>query len=385
MSVCPICNSALVEPFIEFKSIPVTQNMLYKTKDESIRAMCKDIRLAYCKICGFVFSLDFTQSDIEYSEDYNNDQRMSKLFTQYYNSQIAWLKNNYININDTIAEIGCGKGYYINRLAQVIGGKGNKYGFDTTYDGKINSLEGVRFYKNYFSEEFNNLNIDFAICRHVIEHIQKPVDFLKLIRGSIKENALLFIETPDFNWIIENTIFFDLNSEHCSYFTENSLSRVLQLANFKIIETMSGFDGQYMWFVAQASENADIKWDSKIYSVDKYKKFQHESEIARDKYINLFKKHKKNKKTTAIWGAGAKGNVLLNLIDKEHTLINYVIDIHNEKKYKYVGGTGHQVIPPSDIEKNDISDILVLNPNYYNEICGEVSQIMDITKLNIFM
>jgi hypothetical protein len=70
----------------------------------------------------------------------------------------------------------------------------------------------------------------------------------------------------------------------------------------------------------------------------------------------------------AIWGAGAKGSTFLNLIDKQGTKVNCVIDINPKKQNRYIGGTGHPVISPSELIKKGIKNIIVMNVNYLDEI-----------------
>ena len=38
----------------------------------------------------------------------------------------------------------------------------------------------------------------------------------------------------------------------------------------------------------------------------------------------------------AIWGAGAKGFTFLNILDKNASLIKYVVDINPKKQNKYI-------------------------------------------------
>ena len=72
----------------------------------------------------------------------------------------------------------------------------------------------------------------------------------------------------------------------------------------------------------------------------------------------------------SLWGAGAKGVTFANLIDKDKTLIHCVVESNPKKQGKFLAGTGHPIISPKDLQKNKIRSVVVLNPNYTNEIRG---------------
>jgi hypothetical protein len=70
----------------------------------------------------------------------------------------------------------------------------------------------------------------------------------------------------------------------------------------------------------------------------------------------------------ALWGAGAKGVTLANLIDAEGQRIDSVIDVNPAKQGGYLPGTGHPIVPPAHVLVRDIAAVVVMNPNYFGEI-----------------
>ena len=71
-----------------------------------------------------------------------------------------------------------------------------------------------------------------------------------------------------------------------------------------------------------------------------------------------------------IWGAAAKGITFLNCLKKDvQQRIAFVIDINEAKQGKYCAGVGHKIMPPSILKhRDDIHDIIIMNPNYLHEI-----------------
>jgi hypothetical protein len=79
----------------------------------------------------------------------------------------------------------------------------------------------------------------------------------------------------------------------------------------------------------------------------------------------------------ALWGAGAKGTTLVNLIDPENRRIRFLIDLNPAKQGKFVPGTGHQIVSPEYLkeQKGGIAGIVNMNPNYLEENRTILSQL----------
>jgi SAM-dependent methyltransferase len=365
---CPLCNQLLTDnSFYNILDQPTNQNITYNSIYSALNCKKSDINLVVCDNCGLVFNSEFSDKNLDYSENYDNCNIYSKYYVDYLDNQINYLiKKNYYNNNSLIVEVGCGKGNYLDILADKLN-QCSFFGFDTSYEGSLNVKEkNIYFYKKYYPNKDIKLSPNIVICRHVIEHISSPILFLKSIRDSLNIGSYLFLETPDFNWIINNNSLFDIFYEHCNYWTIPSLSNALAYASFKIIEYKTGYNGQYLWIIAQAVEknnnieinhNLDIILDFKNKFYYLYNKF---SNII----INLYKLNKK----IALWGAGAKGSSFVSLFDPSKQYINCLIDINPNKQNKYIGKTGHKIISPNDIKLNNINYIINLNSNYANEI-----------------
>lgn len=180
------------------------------------------------------------------------------------------------------------------------------------------------------------------ICsRHTIEHIPDPLQFLRGINESIEGNPLIFFETPSLEWILENGAFYDFFYEHCNYFSRQSLEILFYRANFSVLEIKKSFNDQYFQIFA------------KVRNVDKAPN------------INALKIELLPYKNIAIWGAGAKGVTLANELQNAIC----VIDINPNKQNCFIPKCALEILSPdSAIKKHNIDLILVMNPNYEDEI-----------------
>ena len=365
---CPVCQSTKNNLFLERAHVPVHQNLLCSSKESALNVSRGTLSLLLCMDCGFVFNQLFNADLLSYGERYDNTQTCSPMFLNYIESSINYLVHGQKITNKTIIEVGCGNGSFLKVLCESGNNKG--IGFDPSYSGPDSLLDGnVSFNRNYFDSRFASICADVIICRHVIEHVPDPVVFLKNIKQTLKnsQDATIYFETPCLEWILNNNVFWDFFYEHCSYFTQHSLSNTFKIAGFKIVDTSNIFNGQYLWTEAKISSNyihKNINTQESIYLLtEKYCKNE-------QKLIQHWHKHLKQLSSSekiAVWGAGAKGVTFLNLVDPNNELIDCIVDLNPNKQGKYIPGTAHSIISFKELPKRGIHTAIVINPNYNHE------------------
>lgn len=383
---CPVCESIKLVNILQRDNMPVYQNLLINSYDRARDIVKGDLSVYQCEDCGFVFNQAFDSNKVVYGSDYENTQSYSPYFTQYLDELINELVLNKGVQNVNIVEVGCGKGHFLKKIAMI--GNNSGYGFDPSYIGPDIELDGkVRFEKRLYNEECTEIQADVVICRHVIEHIQSPLIILKAIRAALAHSphASVYFETPCVDWILNNKIMFDFFYEHCSYFNKSSLEKAFILSGFEVISIDHIFNGQYMWLEAKPLQSTE-KLAARKYSNEDISSStlfaQYEME-----WLDVIRKqlhgysHKGN---IAIWGAGAKGVTFLNMIDIDRKYISCVIDINPNKVGKFIPGTGHEIVGINELDISEISTIIVMNPNYFEEIklLVEKKQ-LNITCINI--
>jgi 2-polyprenyl-3-methyl-5-hydroxy-6-metoxy-1,4-benzoquinol methylase len=371
--VCPLCTSPFPQIFLEKKGVPVHQNMLCANAEEARQFARGDLRLAFCKTCGFVFNAAFDPNRLRYSSVYDNTQSCSPYFKHYLVELAESLIKKYDLRDKMVIEVGCGKGEFLQLLCKE--GRNRGIGFDPSYVGPDTAERGaVRFIRAFYDFHQNQHAPDFVCCRHVIEHVQSPMDMLRAIRLALGDrmNSHVFFETPTLSWILDTVTFWDFFYEHCSYFTPQSLTWAFQKAGFDVLESHSIFDGQYISLEAKPASDSKTPesatpcsvhaLSSKIQSFQARLKERMESCEAK---INSFNRAG----GCVIWGAAAKGTTLVNAIDPGNDRIRFLIDINPAKQGKFVAGTGHRIVPPGHLREQvgNIAGIINMNPNYLEE------------------
>jgi SAM-dependent methyltransferase len=369
---CPICGSSRVTAFLDRKEVPVHQNLLMNDRQSALKINRGRLSLACCEACGFVFNLAYQSSRLHYSQEYDNTQTCSPLFDDYLSDLAEYLVVERGIQEARIVEVGCGKGHFLRRLIEFNGARNVGLGFDPSYVGPEIDLNGrLTFIKSFYGAECSSIPADVVVCRHVIEHVPDPLALLKAVKEALRNSprAKVFFETPCVEWILRNRVIWDFFYEHCSYFTADSLATAFEISGFYVERVQRAFGGQYLWLEAgiSAKERGASRNPGCIPQLSQ--------EFARSEIMirERFEKEISDLSARgglALWGAGAKGVTLANLIDPKCALIKCIIDLNPKKQGKYVPGTGHPIISYKDLPDFGVENIVLMNPNYRQEIVG---------------
>ena len=80
---CPNCKHADIEDFYTVKNAPVHSLVTIKDYEEAISVPRKDITLAFCNHCGFIFNSSFDTSLDYYTKGYEDQQGFSPTFVKF--------------------------------------------------------------------------------------------------------------------------------------------------------------------------------------------------------------------------------------------------------------------------------------------------------------
>jgi len=341
---CPLTGSEDCTVLYEQQPVPVFQNKVFTTKEAALKMQLAPVTLVHSNATGFVFNGSFGSIEMNYDTEYQNEQSNSGYFQQHLNHVLDLLDKKGL-LRGKIIEIGCGKGYFLKMLQER---NSNVTGFDPAYEGNDPSIV-----KDYYSEKYSDIEADLIVLRHTLEHIPTPLQFIQQIARSNKGRGKIYIEVPTFDWIVKNEAVEDIFYEHCNYFTKETLQLLFEKSDCDHV-----FNRQYL---ALTADLKDVK------QVIEKKKVAPPKTIFGSK-IKEYKDLVAGQSNLAVWGAGAKGSTFVNLVDPNCEKIQCVVDINIKKQNCYVGGTGHLIIPPSEINARKINSILVMNPNYLPEI-----------------
>jgi len=183
----------------EASDFPIFQNRMYDTEDEARACPRGQIAIVEDLTSGLVRNAAFDPDLMVYDAAYQNEQANSAPFRTH----LDWVADLVFDTMDTdsLIEVGCGKGTFLD----ILSARGATItGFDPTYEGDDRRIEKVLFGPDL------GMNAKGLILRHVLEHIENPVDFLMQLAEANGGQGLIYIEVPCFDWICRNNAWFDI-------------------------------------------------------------------------------------------------------------------------------------------------------------------------------
>ena len=373
--VCPVCDSAGAEQFLFRESVPVHQHQLFAAAADAraIRRGVLDMRS--CDACGFVFNAAFDPALVDYGPAYENSQDSSPAFNAHLDGLVDHLVRDGGVRNGRVVEVGCGKGVFLGKLLAHPDNHSDAVGFDPSYLG-AERVGRTRFVKDFYGPA-TAVPADVVICRHVIEHVARPLDLLRTVRISVGESGAtrVFFETPCVEWILQNRVTWDFFYEHCSLFTVASLSLALERAGFAVTSVRHIFGGQYLWAEGTSGRTPDtdqFQTRPTTRLATEIRRFAAENSERVTRWHDLLA-DLAPRGPVFVWGAGAKGVTFCNLADPDGSRLAGVIDVNVAKQGRFLPGTGHPIVPPASAV--GAAAVLVLNPNYVAEIRATVASL----------
>ena len=375
----PICPDAELIPLIEMKQVPAHCNVLWNSQEEAVNAPRGNIRLMYAPDCGHIFNMDFDPALMEYTQEYENSLHFSAKFQEFATKLAKGLVERHNLYNKDIVEIGAGKGDFLLMMAEM--GQNQGWGFDPSYvPDEAYSAENVTFVQDFYSEKYTSYEADMITCRHVLEHIEDPDEFIGNVKKAVngRMDTVVFFEMPNALFTIRQLGIWDIIYEHCSYFTPYSLAYLFRKQGFQVLKVDEVFGGQFVTIEAklaagnsnqQPDETAvlsQLTEDARAFSANYQQKVDH--------WAAVMHSIKAKKQKAVIWGTGSKGVTFLNVLDPDQ-LISYAVDINPRKQGKFVGGTGQKIISPELLRDYQPDVVIIMNANYKEEISNTLTEL----------
>jgi SAM-dependent methyltransferase len=356
--------------------------VLWPSESEAREAARGPLNIAYCRACAHVFNKEYDPNLADYGTAYENSLHYSPLFNEYAKGLAQRLIDRYSLRGKRIVEIGCGKGDFLRMLCEAGGNVG--YGFDRSFEPERSQTdvgaEIAYFQDNYTGELAAQCRPDLLCFRHVLEHIDRPIDFLADLRNTIgdREDVVLYCEVPNALYTLKELGIWDLIYEHCGYFTLHSLVTAFQRAGYDVIAGDEAFGGQFVWVEAKVGAG-----HSRVSLPNEQgpTQIQPHADTFADQYrssVRIWQERlagfTREGRLPVVWGAGSKGVTFLNVLKGVGTEIQYVVDVNPHKEGRHIPVTAQRVVPPGFLSSYPATDVLVMNPLYLGEIEAAVRE-----------
>ncbi|MGE7110294.1 class I SAM-dependent methyltransferase [Lysinibacillus sp. NPDC047702] len=223
--LCPLCKS--------------TKKTFQFTKYDFELNQCNDCEIAFFnKIPVNTNDLYSAPHAIEYAQEAylsNVDYRKVRFAEERVKMIEENLGKNISNLN--ILDVGCGTGWFLE-VAKEHGA--NCSGLELGEE--LARFTSERIGIPVWNCDLKNLNVDekydVITMFDLIEHVEDPLDLVKVAKGLLKEEGIILIFTPQFDSVAIQTMKDKSNlvmpAEHLSYFNEKSVEVLAELSDMDL-------------------------------------------------------------------------------------------------------------------------------------------------------
>jgi SAM-dependent methyltransferase len=374
-AACFACGASGAEAFFEAASVPTHCNRLLATREDALAAPVAGIRLALCPSCGLVFNQDFEAERMRYASGYENSLHFSDTFNAYARDLAARLVDAYGLRGKHVLEVGCGRGDFLRLVCELGPSRGT--GFDPSAEAVEVELGGGG-HLCISSEDHDACwpaeAVDLVICRHVLEHLDRPVELLDSIRR--RGAAAVFFEVPNVLHTLREGGIWDILYEHCSYFAPLSLAALFERAGLAPQRIEEVYGGQFLTLEACA-DSTSIAIDSERAPVELRALTRSFADLYRaelDQWKQSFEANRRSGRSLAVWGAGTKGVTFLNTFPEHADLVSCVVDRNPRKRGCFIPVSAHPIVAPDDLRSEPPDVVVVMNPLYVREVTEELAR-----------
>jgi SAM-dependent methyltransferase len=371
-ATCPSCGNHGLQQFYSVDNIPVNSCLVVDDEGAGRSFPRGDLRVALCERCGFITNTAFDLRRLSYDSTYEETQIYSPTFVAFQDALIGDLLERYDLCGKTVVEVGCGKGDFLARMAELGGIHG--IGIDpTSVQERLTGVAGknVRFINEFYGPQHAAIPADILICRHALEHIPNVGEFLRTIRAAVGERPIpIFFELPETLHVLRASAYWDIYFEHCGYFTPGSLARAFASAGLRVTDVGVGYDDQYLMLHAVTGDSAPAYagvLDTPSEIVAAVRDFEESVESKLCAWRSYFSAAQQAGRRIAIWGSGSKCVAFLTTLELDQE-IAWVTDVNPYRHGKHLVGTGRQIVPPEALRDDVPDEVIVMNPIYRDEV-----------------
>lgn len=201
-----------------------------------------------CKNCGLIFVWPIPENlNSLYSQDYFAGAKHGFGYVNYEEDKLAmastfnvYLKTikKFSSDKKKLLDIGTATGFFVKMALEkgweASGIEISEYAANVARKKGLNVITG-----SLDSVNFSSNNFDVITMWDVIEHLINPRSAIKTIKNILKQGGIVAINTPDSASLVAKVLgkkwHLLVPPEHLFYFSEKSLSKLLESSGFEVI------------------------------------------------------------------------------------------------------------------------------------------------------
>lgn len=264
-----------------------------------------------------------------------------------------------------VLEIGCYDGYVLYHLKKM---GFSVMGCDPSEGANIGKKFGLDIKKRFFKvDDFlkEGLKYEVIIFRHFLEHLPKPVDFLKTLKQILTPEGLLIFEVPNVESYLENGGTGIFSFQHLQYFSKVSICRLIKNSDLQLRSCIK--TAENLIVVASGGRLQKNLVNNNIPALCRC--FRSNFEMKKTRLEKMIEKILGQ--GLILWGAGGFSANVMELYGVPSNRIKYIVD--SDKKKWGMEYLKHRIkiTSPETLKRNDHGCLMVCSM-YANEIINKL-------------
>lgn len=380
---CRFCKKNKFDDIINLGNQPLSSIFPEINSKDPPKNKLQLIRCVNCKLIQLKHSAKIKKM---YGNDYGYNSSLSKLMMNHLKSEF----NNLMNYtkpkgNISVLDIGSNDSTFLGFYKKNI----FKLGVDPS---------GSRFLKNYkknnaflindfFSytnilKKYPNKKFDIITSYAMFYDIDDPISFCKDIYKLLCHNGVWNLELSYLPLLIQNMTYDQICHEHVTYYDLTMLKKIFSVAKLKILHVSFNEINGGSFNIICSKKNSKFKPNDKMLkNVINNEKFllskndlsgfalrvKNSAKVVKS-YLNLLNK---TKKRVIGYGASTKGNIVLNYLKIDSTLLSFICDQNTFKLNKITPGSRIKIISKNKMRRMNCNYLFVLIWPFRKEVINQ--------------
>ena len=386
---CRLCKSKKLYQILGFGKVPLGNNLLSSRKLAN-EVKTFNLSLIRCKICGHFQLSDEVAPELLYATNYTYLSGVASSFVEHFENYTTWvIKQCKLKKKDLVLDVGSNDGTCLNSFKKR---NLNVLGIDPAYlPAKIANNNGINTINKFFNSKSsieikeNFGQVDFITSHNVLAHIGNITEVFENIFDLLKDDGYFCFEVGYFLKVLQNNFFDTIYHEHLDYHHASPLIKYLSNLGFSIINISTNkIQGGSIRILCKKKNK------TKIYSQPKKFLQKEKNSIINDKryisswansiYINinkfknLIKDYKNQKKIIIGYGAPTKATLILKISGVRYNTIAEIVEDNDLKVGRYLPKTDIKICKYNKLKINKSEVIIIFAWNFFSDIINKLKK-----------
>ena len=387
---CKITNKQ-IKPFMSFGKMPIANGFIEKKDFES--EFFFNMEIGFSEDISLLQLKEHPSPEQMFNDNYPFFTGSSEYMKLHFSKYAKFIKDNYLNNNSRIIEIGSNDGTFLKNFKD----SNLEYvGFEPSSNvAEIANNNNVKTLNNFFNQdsieqiaEFKN-KTDVIYAANVICHIPNQNKLIRNVKKILKEDGVFIFEEPYLGAMYKKISYDQIYDEHIYMFSASSINKIYKKYGMTLVDAIpQKTHGGSMRYIIKKNKDLSISkrlkkiiYEERKKNIDNYKgciKFKNQVEKSKEKLRQKILKMKMKKQKICGYGATSKSTTILNYCGINYKYIDCIFDTTPYKIGKYSPGTHIPILNYKYFGKQKYKNIFLFAWNHKQEIMKKEKKLKNI-------